>query len=902
MIKKIIAGFLLGFFILLFWLQNDPWFKRMLEDKLQPLISSTLEADVHFKIHKINLLSPSIVLTDIAIRGKNNIWSITCETISHRFAWWHFLSYGIPQLHIDLTNLHITTRLDNGKPAIINHIIYLLEGPIISFPRYLKEITGKSGSFAIDDTLLQFECPFYAQVKQMNNLFKAHVYLQNGSINHLGSRNLSDLQGHLQFDIKPGTNMEIFLTCACTFYLPQLKGPNKTCFLTGLWENDQRHLSIKSADDTIFVEPVRLSNVDGKFIIAAQARCALAYLYKLCLDKKPDQKLRGNCTVKILANLADRKKGLHGHAVIKDVTYGHRYVCSCARISFSKNNNMYKGGIYFASKRPIELKGMWQWHEQQKKGLISLYNNNTIELPANRHWQISEQDLALELAVDNNLNISGTFQAGATNIKLDSYLELKGSINGNNSKLLIDGSVADYTFNTQLQPWPLRVLEFICQDKQQETGIIITADQKDHDLFSGSVGLSFIKKLVKKLSHQTIEATGECQITGKIKNEQLYCCLQIDDSSIRLPHLYNIINQAKILMQFDSIKKKLFIKKAFCKMHRGTISCSQALCYFDSYWNPEFLFMPICFDRCFLSLEKTFFSIASANVVLKKQNAQWLCKGTILFERTQLKENIFSLQLPTFLPKIQTDNSSVFITNLLIETKEPIRIKTPVVQAQASLQLHVQGPIKQPTIDGSILLHNGSINFPYRPLYLSRGSLEFIPEQGYDPVIELIAKNNIKKHAVSLYLTGSIAHPHLLLEATPALTEEQIIGLLLVGSHEQSLNMAMPALVMQNIQNFIFRSAQSPFRLDRYFNSMFQPFKHIHLVPSFSDQTGRGGLRGTIEFTIGERWRALIQKNFSLSEDTKLEVEYLLSDDMSVRAFRNERRDVGAEFEMRWKF
>ena len=74
------------------------------------------------------------------------------------------------------------------------------------------------------------------------------------------------------------------------------------------------------------------------------------------------------------------------------------------------------------------------------------------------------------------------------------------------------------------------------------------------------------------------------------------------------------------------------------------------------------------------------------------------------------------------------------------------------------------------------------------------------------------------------------------------------------------------------------------------------------MVPSFSDQTGRGGLRGAIEIDVNDRWRALIQKNFSLTEDTRLEVEYLVSDEISVRGVANERRDVGAEVEMRWKF
>jgi len=48
--------------------------------------------------------------------------------------------------------------------------------------------------------------------------------------------------------------------------------------------------------------------------------------------------------------------------------------------------------------------------------------------------------------------------------------------------------------------------------------------------------------------------------------------------------------------------------------------------------------------------------------------------------------------------------------------------------------------------------------------------------------------------------------------------------------------------------------------------------------------------------------QVLIQKNFSLTEDTKFELEYFFSDDITLRAIRDERRDIGGEVELRWKF
>ncbi len=96
------------------------------------------------------------------------------------------------------------------------------------------------------------------------------------------------------------------------------------------------------------------------------------------------------------------------------------------------------------------------------------------------------------------------------------------------------------------------------------------------------------------------------------------------------------------------------------------------------------------------------------------------------------------------------------------------------------------GSIKQPIIEGTILVPSGSIHFPYKPLHLVKGEIRFLPEQTLNPLIEIIARNNIKNHNISLHITGSLQDHIVMLEATPPLTEEQIVGLLVAGAHEES--------------------------------------------------------------------------------------------------------------------
>ncbi len=175
-----------------------------------------------------------------------------------------------------------------------------------------------------------------------------------------------------------------------------------------------------------------------------------------------------------------------------------------------------------------------------------------------------------------------------------------------------------------------------------------------------------------------------------------------------------------------------------------------------------------------------------------------------------------------------------------------------------------------------------------------------MPEQSLNPLVEIVAKNNIKNHNVTLHVTGSLQDHMVMLESAPPLTEEQIVGLLLAGAHEESLQAIIPALLMQNVTNYIFSSHKSNF-FDQYIKPWMKKI-NVQLKPHFNEQSGRGGLRGALEITVNERWRALIEKNFTLTEDTRFELEYILSDDVTFRVVRDERCDIGAEVEMKWKF
>ena len=135
--------------------------------------------------------------------------------------------------------------------------------------------------------------------------------------------------------------------------------------------------------------------------------------------------------------------------------------------------------------------------------------------------------------------------------------------------------------------------------------------------------------------------------------------------------------------------------------------------------------------------------------------------------------------------------------------------------------------------------------------------------------------------------------------SSPDLPEECIITLLLAGADHGSLTAAMPRVLMEQIENVLFGTKETLSTAMQFLKGLLTPLKNVRLVKKESDQEK---LQAVVEVDINERLRAKAQNNLQLSDETQLELEYVVSDDVTVKAVRDKTGSVGGEVEMRWKF
>jgi hypothetical protein len=919
MIKKLLCAILLGAIATIYFVQNDQWAHDQVAQKIKLFFESSYDCSVSFKVKDVNAFDLSVTLEDVSVGAKNRLlnahnqqWQWQAQQMKLGLSWISLLG-GLLGLEITLDGVEGNSTLADGHIAILEqHVRKYIDGPALDIPVYLKSLTFKNSTLHIDGAQPHLACTLKwdSESKRVNDLLKTTVFLHDGSFGIMERHIFSHIAGTINVDMASSPHGYIITSnSSCSADLEYMPAGKKACFINGSWSHDKGLYTIKNADHSLDIERVALEIVDSQIKVDAKAQVPFSFVVRMASPELSEMPLNGLCTINLKTAFAPGLQEVHGTLISDPILYKAIKIADQMRISFNRENQKWHG-IATVERAPlISLNGSWQWDEEPVKGHIELVNTDSKIIPGFSLWRLAQKNLNLSIDVDENSTISGSYKCLAENDKQEDKLAIVGSFLIKESEITVDGRANKATYHAQISLLPtLRIKKLEYLDEHKNPFISLNAAPGNNDHIKGILNFSLFQLMVHNCLNYDLQGQGLLALNATIKDDIVHMNAQLEQGgTIRLPQTYNVMSNFDADIDVNMTQNQVVLNSLNCKLLRGALQSERAVAYFNDQYELTYAYLPVTFDSCLLNLKKDLYAVFSGSMSLtKKDNALPFLKGNVILDRSQLNENLFSdkfqRSLFAYTGSMFDTSSNDMKCDIKIETKQPIRVDTALLQATAKVGMHITNTIQDPHVSGLVEVLSGALQFPYRPLNISKGSIYFMPHQLYDPIIEFTAKNKIKKYSVSLQVSGSLQNHHISLESTPPLSEEQIIALLLVGSQEESLNVMMPALIAQNLKTLIFDSDQSPLKVDSYFQSWLKPFKNIHLVPSFTDQTGRGGLRGAIEIDINDRTRALIQKNFNLTEDTRLEVEYLLSDDVSIRGIRDERKDVGGEVEMRWKF
>ncbi|HVX01039.1 MAG TPA: translocation/assembly module TamB domain-containing protein, partial [Candidatus Babeliaceae bacterium] len=402
----------------------------------------------------------------------------------------------------------------------------------------------------------------------------------------------------------------------------------------------------------------------------------------------------------------------------------------------------------------------------------------------------------------------------------------------------------------------------------------------------------------------SIDIPGEGIISAVIKQEKdnfLNIELSLDEAAIKIPYTGDIIREFKGKLECNLKTWQITLSNAFLQfINGGKLSTSKAIFNISDQGSLDTLCLPIIVQNYLYHWQRTLFTLISGHIIFCNQDKPNLTnlKGYISLDRSHIHTD----KIPSTEPK-KENNSFLDWTltlnpNILVDihcsTQANLHIKSPFIDCTAQGNCAITGSLCHPEILGKISIAQGSLNFPYQPLYCTHGTVTFSSANLEDPIIELYAKNMIKKYSISLAITGSGKQPKLAFNADPHLEEDQIIALLLGGAEDGSLYLIMPQAVVKGIENFLTSTGTG--------STIMNKLKNIRIASSLSDQEGQGGIRGSLAIEFNDKLRGLIEKRFNSQEEVRLEVAYDLSDTATIRGFKDEHGEVGAEIETQWKF
>lgn len=443
-----------------------------------------------------------------------------------------------------------------------------------------------------------------------------------------------------------------------------------------------------------------------------------------------------------------------------------------------------------------------------------------------------------------------------------------------------------------------------------QTELMTCAGKQDG--FSGTIPYVTVRRLTQ-LAGFELQGTGACHYAGALLPTGVQMQFDMPQANIRVPMTYSVIQKVSGQVVADWNSRTLTLHDVVVDVYKGKLLCSHAKIFFNEQGGVAYVHLPLIIQKCFFGWRKDFFAQISGGLMVTYRPHQTTLEGACVIDQAYVRGNPLSAEFQhdffeSALSSLNAGASSQagisddVVCDVSYATKVPIEIKTPFLEGAVICEGHCTGTIGNPHITGKLEFVRGTLEFPYKPLYITKGSVTLRPEAPDDPYIELIARNHIKKYDVELAVTGTIRNPQISFSSSPHLEQPNIITLLLGGSEDGSLYFLMPKVMTDTIETLLFGSAETTSRVQKYLNALFRPFKSVSLVPRLSDQAGRGGVRGSLSIEVNDRLRAMIEKNVSLPEDTTFEVEYDLSDDTSFRVKRDERGDYGLEGEMRWKF
>lgn len=192
---------------------------------------------------------------------------------------------------------------------------------------------------------------------------------------------------------------------------------------------------------------------------------------------------------------------------------------------------------------------------------------------------------------------------------------------------------------------------------------------------------------------------------------------------------------------------------------------------------------------------------------------------------------------------------SEWVLDIAVKGDRFIRLRTPAADGTLSLDMKLQGKLKEPFATGRLEFDEGNLYFPFSSFTIDYGIAELPVDDPYSPSVELLGSSRRFGYDISVEITGSAYDPQIHFSSNPPLSSEQIMLMVMAGENPDGM--------------FDYTGAQRASKLGTYFSK---------------------GLFASGDSGSGFLSRLSIDSGENLSEQGKetMEIEYRLDDQFQL--------------------
>jgi translocation and assembly module TamB len=268
------------------------------------------------------------------------------------------------------------------------------------------------------------------------------------------------------------------------------------------------------------------------------------------------------------------------------------------------------------------------------------------------------------------------------------------------------------------------------------------------------------------------------RVTGRVSVNGASISVLLGDQRIQLANLDGVI-------LFNSSQAQ--IEKLTGTLGGGKIEASGGA-QLSGFSMTQFLFN-IRGEKVTVDYPQDFRSTVDANLELRGNQQIQFIRGDVQVRRTEYTKDIYIENLINQRPQTSIEEGGEFqfaqtavFDKLRVEGRNALIMRNNLGDLVASVSLQLNGPVKEPIIEGRITATRGTLNFRNNPYEITRGLIYFPARLGADPIMNIEGQSVIRGYRVTAQLEGPLTHPQTNVSSEPALPQADVVSLMLTGT------------------------------------------------------------------------------------------------------------------------